>query len=121
MEKLNAYAKEHESPSAWLAGLGGAGSATLSFYDFNTKTYVDKTFDSPMEILGLQGNLAWVDGEPVWHVHGVFAGADYNVVGGHVQKLEISLTGEIHITPLETPLTRRYDDVTGLKLLDEDR
>ncbi len=118
MSVLEQYTVEHSLTGAWLqAGVGGAGSAVLSFYDLDRREYVDKTFDKPLEILSLQGNLAWVDDKPFWHVHGVFGTSEYGTVGGHVQRLDIALTGELLITPLETKMTRGYDETTGLKLI----
>ena len=111
------YAKEQNLTSAWLSGLGGSGSVTLGFYDIETKEYEWKEFKEPQEILNLTGNLSWVDGEPFWHVHGTFSGCNLTAVGGHVKELIAGLTCEILITPLETPLTRVFDEETGLKLL----
>lgn len=116
-ELLGNYARKHDVKSAWLNGLGGAGHVTLGYYNLNKKEYEWREFDENLEILSLQGNLAIVDGEPFWHIHGVFGGSDYQTVGGHVKQLTISLTGELHITPLDTSITRRFDDVTGLKLV----
>lgn len=118
MDVLVKYATDHAPASAWLhVGVGGAGSATLSFYNLATKTYIDKTFDEPLEILSLQGDLAWTDGKPIWHIHGVFGRSDYSTVGGHVKELPIALTGELHLTLTDTPLTRRPNAATGLNLL----
>lgn len=103
--------------SAWMQGMGGAALITLGFFDPAQKEYQWKTVMGQHEILSLQGNLAWVDGKPFWHIHGTFSGADYAVIGGHVKDLLVGLTGEVAITPLETPLTRVFDDDTGLKLL----
>jgi predicted DNA-binding protein with PD1-like motif len=116
-EKLGKYAREHELVSAWVEGLGGAQSMTLGYYDIAKQEYTWKEFGDVHEILSLQGNLAWVDGEPVWHVHGAFSNKDFNSVGGHVKQLIVGATCELHITPLETPMTRVFDDETGLKLL----
>jgi len=115
--QLAQYAKERNLASAWMSGLGGAGKVTLGFYDIETKSYEWKEFDEPMEILNLTGNLSWVDGEPFWHVHGTFSGRDLRAVGGHVKELIVGLTCEALITPHETPMTRMFDDETGLKLL----
>lgn len=117
MVQLTKHAKEWNLKSAWLSGLGGAGMVTLGFYDVEAKAYGWKEFNEPMEILNLTGNLAWVDGEPFWHVHGTFSGRDLTAVGGHVKELVVGLTSEILITPLNTPLTRMFDDETGLKLI----
>lgn len=117
---LTDYAKVQNLTGAWLqSGIGGAGKVTLSFYDLDKHEYIDRTFDEPLEILSLQGNLAWVDGEPFWHIHGVFGRRDYSTVGGHVKQLDIALTGELAITPREISLTRTFDNETGLKLLAE--
>ncbi len=115
--QLTEYAQERKLNSAWISGLGGSGSVTLEFYNILTKEYEWKKFNVPMEILNLTGNLSWVDGEPFWHVHGTFSGRDLHALGGHVKELVIGLTCEILITPLNTPLTRVFDDETGLKLL----
>lgn len=119
IEMLETYATNSNVAGAWLqSGLGGAAGATLSFYDLETRSYIDKTFNEPLEILSLEGNLAWVDETPFWHVHGTFGTRDHQSIGGHVKQLHIALTGELFITPLETTLTRTYDKTTGLKLLE---
>lgn len=118
LTQLTEHAKERKLKSAWLSGLGGSGSATLGFYNLQTKKYEWKKFDWPLEILSLTGNMSWVDGEPFWHVHGTFSSRDFHAFGGHVKDLVVSLTCEVLVTPLKTPLTRVYDDETGLKLLD---
>lgn len=114
---LDAYAKEAKLDSAWLSGLGGAGSVTLGFYDLPRERYQWKTFDSPLEIVSLTGNLSIVDGEPFWHIHGVFSGPDYKTIGGHVKELTVGPTCELHVTSLSVPLTRELDEDTGLKLI----
>lgn len=115
---LTAYTRERGLTQAWLAsGLGGASSMTIAWYDLETKSYVDKTYDEAMEISSLSGNLSMVDGEPFWHIHGTFAGRDYSAVAGHVQSLTVGLTCELLITPLESPMSRTLDEDTGLKLL----
>lgn len=120
MATLGTYAKERSLQGAWLqSGVGGAEGAILSFYDFEKKEYKDKTFTEPLEIISLQGNLAWVDSEPFWHVHGVFGTRDYTTISGHVKHVTIALTGELLITPLEAAFSRYYDETTGLKLLHE--
>lgn len=117
MSKLMDYAREHNLKSAWVSGLGGTGATTLGFYNIETKEYEWTDYPKPMEIMNLTGNLSWVEGEPFWHVHGTFSGRDLQAVGGHVNRLVVGLTCELLITPLEAPLTRSFDDDTGLKLL----
>lgn len=116
-QSLATFASEQNLNSAWLSGLGGADQLAIGFYDIQTKDYVWREYNQPLEILSLTGNLTIVDGKPFWHVHGVFSGTDFAAIGGHVKELQIGLTGEIHITPLGTAMSREYDATTGLKLI----
>ena len=117
MAQLAEYAKSRQLASAWLNALGGSGTLTLGFFNHDEKEYEWHAYYDPMEIVNLTGNLSWIDSEPFWHVHGTFGARDMLTVGGHVKELIVGLTCELLITPLEAPLTRVYDDETGLKLL----
>lgn len=117
LEVLNGYAREHELASAWVEGIGGADHVALGTYHLDEKQYSWKEFEAPLEILSLKGDLSWVDGEPFWHIHAVLSDGNFNAVGGHVKNLVVGATCELLIIPLETPLTRVYDDESGLKLL----
>ncbi|MGE5298823.1 MAG: PPC domain-containing DNA-binding protein [Acidobacteriota bacterium] len=117
--KLQEFAREHELKGAWVQGLGGSGMMTLGYYNLAEREYEWREYSDNLEILSLHGNLAWVDGEPFWHIHGSFGGRDFASIGGHVKEMTVGLTCELLITPLDTPLTRRFDDETGLKLLDK--
>ena len=119
-DKLQAYAREHELKGAWVQGLGGSGAMTLGYYNLAEREYEWREFSEPMEILSLQGNLAWVDGKPFWHVHGSFGARDFTSIAGHVKSMTVNLTCELLITTLDMPLTRTFDDKTGLKLLDSE-
>lgn len=114
---LQAYAKEHDLKSAWLTGLGGSGQMALGYYNLKSQSYEWRGFSDEHEILNLTGNLSIVDDEPFWHIHGTFGGDDFRAIGGHVRELVVGLTCELHITRLDTPMTRMYDKETGLKLL----
>lgn len=119
MQQLSAFATEQRLPGAWVDIVGGAAGATLGYFDPAAREYRWRTFEEPLEITGLHGDLAWVDGRPAWHVHGTFSRADYSVIGGHVKQCPIGLTGEVMLTTRRDRLTRVFDDETGLKLLRE--
>lgn len=117
-ESLSKYAVERNLKGAWINVIGGASNVTLGFYNSTNRDYTWLNFEEQLEIVGLQGNLAYVEGEPFWHIHGVFSREDGSTIAGHVKSCIIGLTGEVYLTPHNTLLTRRYDEETGLKLIE---
>lgn len=124
MENLTALVQEEQIKGAWLSGLGAAMWAELGFFNLEDKTYEWKKLDQVLEIISLEGNIAWEDpltagAEPVIHIHGVFSNRDMNSFGGHVKELEVAGTCEILLHRwYQGGLRRELDDETGLKLLE---
>ncbi len=115
--QLNTYAKEHSLQGGWVTIIGGSETLTLGFRDPVQKEYIWKNYTEPLEIIGLQGNLAYINNEPFWHIHGTFSRADYSVIGGHVKECLIGLTGEVYLQTNATKLVREHDPETGLNLI----
>lgn len=104
---------------AWLSGLGGASEVILGFYNLDTKKYQWKTFERLMEIASLTGNIAFdAASELLLHVHGTFAGDDYQALAGHVKDLVAGGTIELQVRPTKRRLQRVHDEAVGLSLLD---
>ncbi|CAN5649714.1 hypothetical protein BH23PAT2_BH23PAT2_06730 [soil metagenome] len=120
IEKLTKLVKHENIKGAWINGLGGAFWADLGFYHVDTKEYQWKRFDQPMEITSLQGNVAWVDSEPMLHIHGSFSDENMLGFGGHIKELSVAGTCEVflHMMQRDEQLTRSEDSDIGLKLLD---
>lgn len=114
---LNKYAKENNLKGGWVNIIGGSSNLTIGFRDPELKEYLWKEFNEPLEIIGLQGNLAYINHEPIWHIHGTFSRKDYSVIGGHVKECTIGLTAEIYLQPNQTQLKRELDPDTGLNLI----
>ena len=117
IDRLNNYASETNLQSGWVNIIGSSSKLTLAFYDKDKREYQLQDFNEPLEIIGLQGNLAYIDDQPFWHIHGTFSRADYTVIGGHVKSCTIGLTGEVFIQNHAQKLRREFDDETGLNLL----
>lgn len=115
--KILEFAAERSIRAAWIKGLGAVDHATISYYDLDKREYINKTFDEEMELVNLVGNIAVVENKPMLHSHISLARKDYSVIGGHLQSMRISGTGEIYITKLNAEFTREFDEETGLKLL----
>jgi predicted DNA-binding protein with PD1-like motif len=109
----------NELEGASVTAVGGAEQIELGFYDLETKEYLWKTFPDLYEITGLLGTIALDEqGKLMYHLHGTFAGRDYQVVGGHVKDFVVGGTCELFIHRTYQPLRRKTDGTTGLKLLD---
>ena len=117
MEGLRQFCKESGVNKAWLQGLGAALSVELGYYHLDDQKYTWKTFDGPMEITSLNGNIVQKDGQPMFHMHGTFSGPDYGTIGGHIKSLTIAGTCEILVHKMDTKLTRAHDEQVGLDLL----
>ena len=98
--------------------IGACGEVELSYFDVATKKYFNKIFNTGnIEIISVNGNVAWLEGDPIVHAHGVFSDEEYKCFGGHVTKLIISITGEVVIDWLPKKIMKKLDPETGLRLL----
>jgi predicted DNA-binding protein with PD1-like motif len=97
--------------------IGAAKEVVFSYYDLEKKVYIDKTISEDVEVLGIIGNIAEMDGQIIIHAHGMVADKAYAVTGGHVKRLVVSATCEVALTTLPGSIGRAYDETTGLNLL----
>jgi predicted DNA-binding protein with PD1-like motif len=104
-------------PSASLSGFGFAGEVTIGFFDFEKKEYRPARFHQ-REMTGITGTLAWQDGKPSIHAHGVGGGAHYTTVGGHLLGLTVG-RGSLEVTVVlhERRLERVKDEAIGANVL----
>lgn len=118
-ECMDKFFAETKINGGWISGLGAATEVTLGFYNLDTKEYQWKTFAQTMEVTTLQGNVASDEaGKMMFHLHGTFAGEDYQSIGGHVKDLVVGGTLELFVHRSYQPLHRKRGDGTGLQLLD---
>ena len=100
--------------------IGGCTDVELAYYDIETKAYASKTHSARnIEVITVTGNVAWIDGAPWVHAHGVFGDDNHNCFGGHINRLIISATGETAIDWLPEKLEKKIDSASGLKLFCE--
>lgn len=112
------FAAGHGVDAAHFWGIGAAREIVLGSYDIGRKVYRKAALEGVWEIASLTGSLARTDEGPILHIHGVFSDEDCTTRGGHVFSLVCAATVEIFLVPLPSGLVRRYDERTGLKLLD---
>lgn len=114
---LKQYAGDQQIATAWVNILGACESVTLAYYDLETKEYLKKTFSEDLEILGVMGNITWMEGRAMVHLHGTFGKSDMSVIGGHIFDMTISATGETQLQLFEERVERAFHEPTGLTLM----
>ncbi len=100
-----------------VTALGAVECACVGFYDQQARTYSYLTFDRPLEILALVGNISLRDGAPAVHAHITLGEEDGRALGGHLAPGTRVFACEFTLDVLAGPaLTRGYDEETGLPL-----
>ncbi len=104
-------------PSASFVGIGFMREATFGFYDFARKEFDPKTFDN-VEMATMTGTIAWKEGKPSVHAHGMVTGASFVASGGHLLDLTVG-TGSSEITIVLHPdrLDRFVDPAISANVL----
>jgi uncharacterized protein len=116
--QLEELAQRERIPSASFVGMGFLSEVTFGFYNFDKKAFDPKTFRQ-VELTNMTGTIAWQNGKPSIHAHGIVAGSDFTAVGGHLLALEVG-TGSLEITVVLHPtrLERIVDPVIQANILE---
>ena len=116
MSELRAYAEKHQIRAARFTGIGAFQSATLAYFDWQTKQYNELPVDEQVEVLVLTGDIAIKDGKPEPHVHVVIGRRDGSTRGGHLNRAIVRPTLELMLEQ-GGALERRFDPASGLALI----
>jgi predicted DNA-binding protein with PD1-like motif len=98
--------------------IGAVSDATYLHFDWERKAYRRMSAPEQLEVISFAGNFAEKDGKPKRHGHVVLARSDGSVVGGHLLRAHVRPTLEALITETPSYLRRRFDEQTGLPLID---
>lgn len=116
VESLAKLVKTEKIDGGYFVGIGATDEVELAHYSVEGKKYSSETFNQPLEITNLTGNIAWFEGEPIVHCHATLSDPQMQCFGGHLVEARISGTLELFLTITDS-LKKREDDETGLKLL----
>jgi len=116
-EELEAFAAKENVPSANSTGMGFV-NITFGFFDFEKKDYDPIREFKDVELASMHGTIAWQNGEPSIHTHGVITGKDFIAHGGHILSGTVS-TGslEIMIIVHDKQLERVKEKALGANVL----
>ncbi|MEJ8850523.1 PPC domain-containing DNA-binding protein [Variovorax rhizosphaerae] len=114
---LERLAVVEKIPSASFVGIGFMREAKFGFYDFSRKAFDPKTFKD-VEIANLTGTIAWKEGKPSIHAHGLVTDGSFAASGGHLLGLTVG-TGSSEITVILHPekYERFVDPLIGANVL----
>ncbi len=119
LESLEKIVLEHDIKGGQLSLIGAISSATLGYFDMESKEYKSVTLDENLEVTSCIGNISRLeDGTPVVHAHMVVSNEYGSSFSGHLMKgCKVSATIEVILHVFEGQLTRAKDGATGLNLL----
>jgi len=118
MSGLTDFALKYGVGDAHFTGIGAVSSATMAWLDPANKVYHRISVPEQVEVLSLIGDVATFNGRPVVHMHAVLGHPDGTTTGGHVFELNVNPTLEVFVTVNSTPLKKRTDDASGMKVID---
>lgn len=116
VQALNDFVLNQNIKSGQVTGIGAVSEATLRFFDFSTKDYVDKKFDEQMEVTNISGNVSVLDEKPLLHLHITLGRQDYSAIAGHLQDAKIRGAGEFFFYPFETTVYKTKNEEVGINL-----
>jgi uncharacterized protein len=115
---LTDFAIQNKIGDAHFTGIGAVSGATLAWLDLSRKIYHRIPVPEQVEVLSLIGDIAIFNGKPIVHTHAVLGRSTGSTVGGHVFELNVNPTLEVFVTANKTPLAKKADDASGMKLID---
>jgi uncharacterized protein len=118
MSGLTDFARQNKVTSASFTAIGAFSHATVAWFDDARKEFRLIPIEQQVELVSMIGDIALVNDQPVVHTHVSVASPDGTVRGGHVINAFVFPTLELFMTVYPTPLHKKSDEATGLKLID---
>lgn len=101
----------------YFIGIGALEKAELAHYSVANKKYSSKSFNRPLELTSLCGNVCFSEGKIIVHSHATLADNHFKTIAGHLVEGKVSGTCEIIFFPFNKKIQKVYDKITGLKLM----
>lgn len=95
-----------------VCGIGMLRGIELGYW--NGESYEKHRFESPVELVSLQGNIARLGTERVAHLHVCVAKRDGSTLGGHLFAGTVHNTAEVALGLPPRIVLERIEDATGL-------
>lgn len=114
---LERFAEERALDAAHFTAIGAFSRATLGYFSWERKDYLEIPVNEQVEVLVLAGDIALQDAKRKVHAHAVLGRRDGSTVGGHLLRAYVRPTLELMLTESPAHLRRKHDTRTGLALI----
>jgi len=115
IEQIKEACEKHNISSAVvLSGIGQLGKVEIGYF-VEKGNYSPETFEKPLEILNLSGNICKQDNDYLSHLHIVLGDEKKSSLGGHLINGTVSITAEIVILKTNVDFKREPNETTGLQ------
>jgi uncharacterized protein len=117
LEELTNVSIECGAKLGRIEAIGAVQKARIGFYNQETRIYQFHSFDYPLEITKLVGNISLKDGNPFVHAHITLSDESGKCYGGHLAPGTVVFACEFLIESFNGPAFNRcFDEETGLPL-----
>ena len=104
---------------ASFSAIGAFQTATIAYWNWDTKGYEHIEVAEQVEVLTLTGNVARSGNDPRLHAHVILGRRDGSTIGGHLIRGIVRPTLEVFLIDYGMRLARTRDETTGLWLLEQ--
>jgi len=112
------FARKEDLDGAQFSAIGALSDAVLTYFDWETKDYLENPVDEQVEVASLNGDVALSpDGRQAIHIHAVLGKRDGTALAGHLAKAHVRPTLEVVLTEAPRHLQKRFDEESGLALI----
>lgn len=118
MPLLRSFAHEHDLNAAHFTAIGAFSQVTVAYFDWQTREYRHIPIDEQVEVLMLAGDITEKEDRPSVHAHVVVGKRDSTAHGGHLISARVRPTLEMILTETPAHLKKKFDNATGLALID---
>lgn len=118
VRELTSFAELQDLKAAHFTAIGAFRSATLRYFNWDTKEYESIPVNEQVEVVAFAGNVSEKpDGGKKPHIHAVLGKRDGSAVGGHLGAGIVRPTLEVVVTEEPSYLKRKHDEKSGLALI----
>lgn len=114
-DSLKEVCEKHDVETAVvLSGIGQIGEIELGYFK-QKGNYTPQRFENPHELLSLSGSISKQEEKYEFHLHAVLGNKEKRVIGGHLIKGRVTVTGEIVLLKTDLKVKRKLEEETDLQ------